>query len=572
MSWFFGYCAKHTFNPEQISKFHPKAISCYKNANYYLAVGGNPNLIFTNGDNYDFKFVVCGLGIFENAEGFLNGEDWTQILNDYPNGIDNLNGHFCGVLIKDNSIHLFTDILGLREVHILESKEGWYFSTRLDWLLKIQNCEINFHEFSSRWLLMNQISHNSIIKNIDRLICGAQAVIKNDEIKIKKNNWLPKTSGKFTVEDYKEKLKSFVLLGKENNLRISLNLSGGLDSRVILSFLLNSDYEKWNCNTFITDAAADTEIAKKIASDFNISFTQYENDSVNKNVEEIINELFEYIGATYITESAFSAQILSNYANMPQDELIIDGGFGEIWRREFLLRLFYYGGKDIEGKNFQKVSQYLENSRANIFSDDINKIMNEGIINQLEDINEKLPNVKEIGLENWLDIFSVKTRLVNYYSAEQARLDSIISSYMPFAQLDLLNELLNLSVNERKDFKLFKEILFSNSKKLSKYKLAKGNISYPFYFSSIMKRIYFKINAKIKKDEGQKFLDKFLEVLREFVMDSLLSGSAKTYAPYDYQRVYNNVTSYYKGNTSLKNFVNWFITFEIFRQIVDNNK
>ncbi len=61
---------------------------------------------------------------------------------------------------------------------------------------------------------------------------------------------------------------------------------------------------------------------------------------------------------------------------------------------------------------------------------------------------------------------------------------------MTFVQLYLLNDLLNLPLEERMNRRLFKNIIKSKCFKLSKYKLAKGNLSYPFYFNPLIKRGY----------------------------------------------------------------------------------
>jgi hypothetical protein len=60
--------------------------------------------------------------------------------------------------------------------------------------------------------------------------------------------------------------------------------------------------------------------------------------------------------------------------------------------------------------------------------------------------------------------------------------------------------------------------------------------------------------------------------MKEFTMDSLLTNSAKEYAPYYYGRIYKKVTSYYNGEKNNKQFVNWFLTFEIFRQIIESKQ
>ena len=54
--------------------------------------------------------------------------------------------------------------------------------------------------------------------------------------------------------------------------------------------------------------------------------------------------------------------------------------------------------------------------------------MEEGILNDLEEIINVLPDIKKIGFRNWIDTFSLQTRLTNFYGPEQARVDNYIIS------------------------------------------------------------------------------------------------------------------------------------------------
>ena len=76
----------------------------------------------------------------------------------------------------------------------------------------------------------------------------------------------------------------------------------------------------------------------------------------SRNDSDKLNYLFDYVGSTYITESAYTSQKLTQYCNLTNDDLIIDGAFGEMWRREFLTRLFWAGQKIVEEKNITEIS------------------------------------------------------------------------------------------------------------------------------------------------------------------------------------------------------------------------
>jgi hypothetical protein len=567
MSWLFGFYSKQPNNIPSISNYHPAAISSYVDSDLYVAVGGNDNLIICQTQDNHLKFFVCGLGISAEGESFLGINEWENLLLTSPEKISKQNGHYCGVQINDDSISLFTDPMGLRVIHIVENDNGWFFSTRLDWILKTGAFEIDYKVFSSRWLLFNQVSNKSIVKKIINLNCGSKAIISKNKIEIKDCFWVPEKTGEISIDQFKDNLSKFILLGAKQDRHISLSLSGGLDSRVLLSFLINSGYKNWDCHLFKSESQMDNVIARNILTDLNIPFRFFSSSS--SNTPDIINSLFEYIGSTCITEPAFTSQKLMQYGSLSRDDLIIDGAFGEMWRREFLTRLYWTGHRVVEEKNITKISNAIKCTRADIFNKDIAGEMHSGIDHQLNEIIDLLPPVKEIGFGNWLDVFSMKTRLVNYMAPEQARLDNFVTSYMPYIQFTLLNDLLNVPVSLRKNHRLFNKLFYPLSKELTKYKLVKGNVPYPFYFTPVVKRIYSLLYLKLSSKDGNNELDLFLTAMKEFIMDSLLSSAAKSYVPYNYKNISSKVNAYYNGELENGDYVNWFLTFEIFRQILE---
>lgn len=570
MSWIFGYYSKQERELEYLSQFHPPASRIVKSSRFYIAAGGNKKTLQYYRGKVCSETLICGLPISEDFSGIIVAGDFDRMVHALPEKLNDLNGHFCSISIQDREVSFHTDILGLREFHIHENAEGWYFSTRLDMLLKTAHFDIDFEEFGSKWNLINQLSGRSIIKDIFRLNCGARAIIKQNKIHISEYEWTPGRSMEANLDDFRENLRRVVLLGNKVNSKISLSLSGGLDSRLILSYLLNDKHENWDCHTFVTDSRADLAIAERIADNHNIEFSKIEDDDPSP--DEIINDLFEYMGSSYLTQSGFLSRNLGHYKKLPPDKLVIDGGFGEIWRREFLSRLYYLGKNDLNNNNFEGIAEYLAHPRADIFSRDCVDLMKKGIINQIVELVEILPSYRDIGLGNWLDLFSAKTRLVNYYAPEQARIDAYVMSYMPFAQRLLLDQLLNIDEDARRNNRLFRQIIRRNFPKLTKYPLATGNMTYPYWFNKIMKAGYSKVRRKLIKKVDSRGMDSYLDKLREFALDSLSSKSAKEYSPYRYTNIVKRVNAYYNGEKNERTFVDWFISFEVFRQILETQQ
>ncbi len=149
---------------------------------------------------------------------------------------------------------------------------------------------------------------------------------------------------------------------------------------------------------------------------------------------------------------------MQNYSFLNDKSVVlIDGGFGEIWRREFFYKLFLQGKSALLERNITKIIPYLMLKRADIFTIEVFEQMMKGIEIQLNELFAKLPKIEIDSIGNWLDLFAIKTRLINYYSHEQSRLDNYLISVMPFIQPSLMKNLLNMPIHLRQNGKLFRK-------------------------------------------------------------------------------------------------------------------
>jgi hypothetical protein len=249
-----------------------------------------------------------------------------------------------------------------------------------------------------------------------------------------------------------------------------------------------------------------------------------------------------------------------------QNKIIIDGGFGEIWRRAFANKLLLLGRKYLAQKDAKKISSYLEYFKADIFSDDALTEMQRGIVNQLEGLFQTLPDPSQIGLAEWIDLFSIRCRLTNYYAPEQARVDQFVVSFMPLVQKDILNLLFGLNDPDKINGKLFKQLIRQNSVQLTKQTLVKGNITYPFNSSSIGARLQSRIKSMIGLSYQSKQHISFLCSLKEFTGDLVQSSDVQNYEYYDRKKLDKIVNNFLSGKSDYNSEVDWFLSFELFRQ------
>ena len=514
----------------------------------------------------DVGWAVVGLGIRQaNRSSQIYGTtDWHDTLSAKPDRMDHLNGHFVAVRWDEKGVHCFTDALGIRTLYFARSDNGVLFSTNLKWIAQLSHAQdLDFEVLGAQWLTFNQINTASSIKGIQRLGAGGYLYVnKTGYFRTTETPWTPSWK---TVDKraFLEAVASYAQPELPHPFSLSLGLSGGLDSRFLLAsrYVLNPP----QVHTFGPDSNPDVKIARKIAKDLQLRHhVLHEGVPSESECLDLLQKQV-YSNHAITTASAvlglryFDQLHASNYA-------IIDGGFGEVARRQFLNRLLIKGKKHLLNEDFPKAFPFLCVKRPQIFNKATLHIMQEGALNQFTTLWQELPSHKEIGLENKLDLFSVRSRLPNFFGFEQNRLDACMLSYMPFAQPDVLDQTFGIPVKLRKNGKLFKSLIKKGYRPLTGFALAKGESTVPFYTPPLVATGFIKAKKKVFTSSSSASRHFFLQKLKTYALDMLSSSEVKEYPAYNIQDIELKVTAYYEGQTSNADYVDWWLAFDSWRQ------
>ncbi|MCF6268538.1 MAG: asparagine synthase-related protein [Melioribacteraceae bacterium] len=574
MSWLFGEIVKGNNSPTDLSKIIDEEVEySFSKVNTNIAAGGNSRNLFCS-KNQNRSCFVSGIGI-SSADGFskiMNDDDWASTLKLRDNVILNIDGHFVIIIVEEKTLKIYTDKLGLRDIYIQELDDRIIFSTSIKFLSYFGKLEIDYSEFSSRWLLFNQISQNSIFKNVKRIVSGKIVTINlEDDFAVNISEQKKYEFDETPIEsgEFESKLASLVNLRVSQNQKLALSLSGGMDSRVMLSILLNNRKENFETHSFGDAKHPDSEIAKQIVNDFNIEHYQF--NCSNHNFDDLIKEIKNYTTETLVNNAASAIMQLENYKYLSKRNLIvIDGGFGEIWRREFFYKLLFKGKSDLLKQNVDGVIPYLSLSRADIFSQDVKVEMSEGIHSQLLDVFNLLPKANKNNAENWIDLFALTTRLPNYYSHEQTRLDGMVTAVMPFAQQSLISNLFGVSREKKKNGRLFRKIINQNYPKLASYPLVKGVIRHPYILNSLQSRIWAMVSKRIGNSyKGKSNTDILLDLSKTYIFDIINSKDVKESGIYDNAKIQKMVGDYYTNGSMNSGYsVDWLLSFLLFKESI----
>jgi hypothetical protein len=572
MSWIFGIIGNSI--PEELlqmmrSSCDTPLYSIQRNNDLFIVAGGSGETLHCI-DNENNCAIVAGCGIISNGTSsrILETHDWQSLTDQTTPSFAALNGNFTVIRYRDKILECYSDKVGLRTLYFGKLNNYWIFSSRLSLVCRfIPESKINWNVFGSRWISFHPLSHNSQIVGVDRLPPNGYIKIEKEIFSKISAPWLSTGKQNSSVA---ESQRILFALTKIENKHIRIGLSGGLDSRTLLA-TVSSQSVNFSTYTFGKDDEPDVVLAKKIAHSENISFQNFYSEFPT--AHECISLLHQYVHQTNLVGSASMSIRLRYYPLMKYSNAVqIDGGNGEIARRQFLNRLYVFAYNDILHLHSKNIFSHFLLHRADIFNEETNRIMMSGAMNELDSFIHSLPSPVEIGVDNFLDHWAATVLIPNIACDEQARIDEYVLNYMPFSQPDFINSILRIPPNERKSNRFFKKIIADVRPSLSKFPLVKNNIQYPYQLSTLQMRVWLKIQPFF----GNTFVDQtpflFLETIKDYILDILHSQSVKEYSHYNFKKISSSVERYYKGQKHLAGEVNWWIAFEVWRQSVENNK
>lgn len=560
--WIFGFYAK-TKIPEhksaEIEKLLPQHSIKSINPNFCIYFNQSKNTFY----NINSQWLINGIGVCDSGSKYklMDQSDWENFFIS-PGSIE-LSGHFIKISWDYSAIRISNDRIGLKTIYYLEAKDEIYFSTNLGILLRfLHNPEIDLSVFGSKWLLFNPLNYNSFIKGIKKLQPNSELYIGENGLKITTKEYGFLTDS-YPVEKFFDELNKLINIQIPENYQISFGLSGGLDSRLLLALFYKSKREI-NLHSFGFEYENDVKIASALAYKLNIEHKVLKSDL---NDQVIIDLMPEYISQNELIEPASTFLRLYKLNDVYfENKIILDGANGEIYRRQFLNRLYYAGIKPVMDKNVGRIFSALRFNRADIFKDDVYNILADGAKEDILECLDKMPDVKSVGLENYLDLLNIRTRFANYFGPEQMRLDSFIISVMPYINDNLLKNVFGLSLKEKNNSRLYIGYLRKIGAPFSSIPLVKGDTTYPFGLSKIQSAVYTRLKGRLLSNHQKSPVVEFYNHTENHVKELLLDNSTLACSYYDSGKIQKIVQDFYSGDKNNAVKLDWLFSFELFRR------
>lgn len=580
MSWFFGVIGD-TVSQKTASlagRIHKKPLSTFfRDREFYFAAGGfQPTCLSgaasKSSNETESFWIALGCGIRQGRSQctILAQHDWSEVDRD-KSLLNGLSGHFAFLSYRGGQFEAYTDQLGLRTLYWARTETETVVSSRVDWAAQyLGGRAINFGNLGSRWLMFNQLSYDSLVDGIQRLGPSGKLAVSRNGVTHSHTAFDPIFERDHSPNELVQLLTQFVNPDLQGTLRITLGLSGGLDSRVLLALLLSSDAPRFQTHTFGCSGDLDVSIARTISRECGVDNSLF--DASLPGPEELLCISGDYAAETNLVEPASTILRLRLYRSLDaQRVLMLDGGYGEIARRQYLNKLAFSGKRSIEEKNVEGVLKHLRHARGHFFNAEVSVQMEDGVRKEVSSMLDSMPRVKDLGIGSYLDLWAVRTRVPNLGSDEQARLDSILLNYMPFAQPSVINSVFNTPVRRRKNGALFREIIAERHPSLKRYPLVKNNVTYPYSMPNISAWLYTKAKRKLFYRSKNDLAHAYLAVMREYILDTLTSRGVIECPAYNYGKLSDAIHGYYSGNKALAAEVHWWLTFELWKKNVEGS-
>jgi hypothetical protein len=329
--------------------------------------------------------------------------------------------------------------------------------------------------------------------------------------------------------------------------------------------LMAEQNTKFDVFTFGESEDPDVKISTAIAEQLGIQHHSFQEPIPD--IHSLIPIVHEFAAQNMLVEPVSSILRLRHYSELhSQGYIIIDGGFGEIARRQYLNRMIKLGRSALYQRNIDRLFQLLSTHRSDIFTQEFTKEMKDAVCQDLNKTLETMPPVREIGIANFVDLLSVRTRMPNFGGPEQIRSDAMIMSFMPMVQPTFLRSVFKTDLALRRNGQLYKRIIRMKAPYLQKFPLVKAGMTYPYGLTSSAAWLLTKVKAKISVPYSDSTPDRFLHQLREFISDSVHTADVIIWYGYDRNKVQKTVEAYYKGEKIHQKDVNWWLTFELWKR------
>lgn len=313
---------------------------------------------------------------------FLDVKDF----QDYRQRIESLNGLFAVVVKNNEDFYLATDITRTFPLFYIRQNNQWVISDDANLLKRLFNLEVDRKQAEEFLFSGYMIENKTLVKEINQvraheIVSLSEEIICHEYFSYAVSKVTDDTFGEFQ----KKLLQSYQEVGRRliKSLRgrtAVLPLSGGYDSRLVLTILKEQGYEKIICFSYGSKSSYELSIAADVSNSLNVKFIKinYSNEFIAQNLE--IEEFIEYelfsgnLASLPHIQDFLAVKYLKSEELIPADAVFIPGIAGDIYSGTQIPKGFSYHSCNVDIDDIIK-KRYL-NFTNEEFTSEFNKCSN----------------------------------------------------------------------------------------------------------------------------------------------------------------------------------------------------
>ena len=399
---------------------------------------------------------------------------------------------------KEKKLTVFNDRYGLRPIYYSHHNNGLYLASEVKAILTCNDAskDIDDAAIASLFFFGFVMGNRTYFGSIKLLPPASFLVFKNNEISIFNYwnfNFLDKKEGK-TQDYYEQKLGNLILQAikrhVDDGVRITVPLSGGLDSRTILSGM-RKEYYPVNTVTFGTRDMDDVKIAQRVSDALgtNHHFLEILPEDIINNAKKIVNMTDGMISFLHSTGN-MKFELIRDYTDVCLDGMQPFGSFFSPFavfkRKEKLLIADYL---------FQPISTNLAKS---LFTDSYYKRIKDYPREIIRNISRKCKSTSASSIIDYSIATQYVRRFVNYGNLVKRAHVEVRS---PFFDNDLVDFMVHTPPHDRRYQYLYTRTFSRFFPELSKIPWEKTGLPVDAT-NTFVKMTLCLINKRLKKKMG----------------------------------------------------------------------
>lgn len=466
-----------------------------------------------------------------------------------------------------NEVIIQNDPLGISTLYYRETERGIWFCSNPLILGEISEirASIDFAALGQYWLLTNPFGNVVPLSGVSKLGPGTKLKVTRTGITLQESPWTPNVndSNSGTFDAFcDDAISSMTNLA--GGRKISVGLSGGLDSRVLLALLMKSG-ASFQCHVHGPEDEPDVIISKAVAETARAEH-HYIDDS-NPEGPLIIDYIKRYSGASFGCRVAWDAATLRVFEQLAeQNVVLIDGGYGEICRRHLMNRIWYspVGRMALYRNDISRILPFMMAPKPSIFTAEIHKLMQRDLHSSLEQAWLRMRSLKLPAMEDTLDLFVMHHRMHHLAGPVQRLLDETLPGTMPLADPAALQNVFTMPIHQRRRSRMFREIIHRFAPELEKHPLAQGTATVPYHYGFVRNKLASRLSKR--SGPGASKAGELLHQQKDWVNRLVHSSSAKDSGIYDMKELQKRCDEFYSGNTAHAAWLDQWLSFECFRR------